>query len=218
MQRASDIRAAFCRAKILCNRQDKSTTSLNAATKPSAALPVHTGKYAALAACHAEALSKAPQQVLPVRPTQDENVQQKPKSSAQVETSVEHQAVRQNSGGLKPENIKTFRIGIRLSFQERQMVIGRASKCGLKLSGYARSALLGADYVAKHDPVRRKLLQGLSTELGRQGNNLNQIARQLNGGFVTQDDAYALLNDLGNSLVSAHEAVRFALNEGKVMP
>jgi hypothetical protein len=147
-----------------------------------------------------------------------EIVQQAPKSYAQVETSVEQQVVRQKSGGLKPEGGKSFRIGIRLSFEERQLVIGRVINSGLKLSAYARAALLGADYVAQHDPVRRKLLRDLSAELGRQGNNLNQIAKQLNSGFVTQDDAYALLNDLGGSLVAAHNAVRLALTEGKVKP
>ncbi len=152
------------------------------------------------------------------RSTKSENVKREPKSYAQVETFVKQQAVQQKSGGLKPECGKSSHIGIRLSFQERQLVIGRAGHSGLKLSAYARAALLGADYVAKHDPVRRKLLQDLSTELGRQGNNLNQIARQLNSGFITQDEAYALLNDLGGSLVAAHNAVRLALTEGKVMP
>ena len=66
--------------------------------------------------------------------------------------------------------------------------------------------------------MRRKLLQDLSRELGHQGNNLNQIARQLNSGFITQDEAYELLNTLGHSLISAHDAVRLAFTEGKVMP
>ena len=152
------------------------------------------------------------------RKTKVENVKREPKSCAQVETSVKQQAVQQKSGGLKPKNCKSTFIGIRLSSQERQLVIGRAINSGLKLSVYARAALLGADYVAKHDPVRRKLLQDLSRELGHQGNNLNQIAKQLNSGFVTQDDAYALLNDLGGSLVAAHNAVRLAMTDGKEKP
>jgi len=152
------------------------------------------------------------------RSTNNENVKREPKSFAQVETFVKQQAVQQKSGGLKPEGSRATSIGVRLSSQERQLVIGRANNSGLKLSAYARSALLGADYVAKHDPVRRKLLQDLSRELGRQGNNLNQIAKQLNSGFITQDDAYALLNDLGGGLVAAHNAVRLAMSEGKVKP
>lgn len=152
------------------------------------------------------------------RKTKVENVQREPKSCAQVEISVKQQAVKQKSGGLKPEGGRAAFIGIRLSSQERQLVIGRAINSGLKLSAYARAALLGADYVTKHDPVRRELLRDLSVELGRQGNNLNQIAKQLNSGFVTQDDAYALLNDLGGSLVAAHNAVRLAMTEGKVKP
>lgn len=152
------------------------------------------------------------------RQIKDENVKREPKSYAQVASSVKQHAVKRNSGGLKPESGKTAFIGIRLSFQERQLVIGRAINSGLKLSSYARAALLGADYVAKHDPVRRKLLQDLSRELGQQGNNLNQIARQLNGGFIMQDEAFALLNNSGTSLISAHNAVRLALTEGKVMP
>ena len=152
------------------------------------------------------------------RYTKSENVKREPKSYAQVRTSVKQQAVEQKSGGLKPKDGRATHIGIRLSFQERQLVLGRATNSGLKLSAYARAALLGADYVAKHDPVRRKLLQDLSRELGHQGNNLNQIAKQLNSGFVTQDDAYTLLNDLGGGLVAAHNAVRLALTEGKVKP
>jgi len=212
MQRADDISAAFRRAKNLCIRNNNSDTSSGT---PSS---TNQGKYAALATCHAEVLPKAPQQVSPLRPTDNENVKREPKSYAQVRTSVEQQAVQQKSGGLKPKCGKSFHIGIRLSLQERQQVLERAVNSGLKLSVYARAALLGADYVAKHDPVRRKRLQDLSTELGRQGNNLNQIARQLNSGLITQDEAFALLNDLGNSLISAHNAVRLTLTEGKVMP
>jgi hypothetical protein len=157
--------------------------------------------------------------ILCTRQTKDEIVKREPKSYTQVASSVKQHAVKQNTGGLKPEDGKGAFIGIRLSFQERQLVLGRAINSGLlTLSAYARAALLGADYVAKHDPVRRKLLQDLSRELGHQGNNLNQIAKQLNSGFVRQDDAYALLNDLGASLVAAHNAVRLALTEGKVMP
>lgn len=152
------------------------------------------------------------------RQLKQENVQREPKSYAQVRTSVKQQAVQQKSDALKREGGKAAFIGIRLSFQERQLVLGRAISCGLKISAYARAALLGADYVAKHDPVRRKHLQDLSRELGHQGNNLNQIAKQLNSGFVSQDDTYALLNDLGGSLVAAHNAVRLAMTEGKVKP
>jgi hypothetical protein len=217
MQRADDIRAAFCRAKNLCSRHDNSATGLKA-NAPSAVLPINRGKYGALANSHVAVLPEASQQMSPARPTKNETVKREPKSYAQVESYVEQRAVQRNSGGLKPKVGKPAHIGIRLSLQERQLVIGRATSSGLKLSVYARSALLGADYVAKHDPVRRKLLQDLSTELGRQGNNLNQIARQLNSGFITQDEAYAMLNDMGNGLVSAHNAVRLALIEGKVMP
>jgi len=156
--------------------------------------------------------------ILCSRQTEGKTVKREPKSCAQVASSVKQQAVKRNSGGLKPEDGKSSFIGIRLSFNERQLVLGRATNSGLKLSAYARAALLGADYVEKHDPVRRKLLQDLSRELGHQGNNLNQIARQLNSGFVTQDEAFALLNSLGTSLISAHNAVRLAMTEGKVMP
>jgi hypothetical protein len=224
MQRADDISAAFRRAKNLCVRNNNDGSNQQTTIKPTPVLPTPVGKYAALTACHAEVVSrKSPQasetpKVLPVRPTEKENVKREPKSCAQVRTSVEQQAVQQKSGGLKPNDGKATHIGIRLSLQERQQVLERAVNSGLKISSYARAALLGADYVAKHDPVRRRRLQDLSTELGRQGNNLNQIARQLNSGLILPDEAFALLNDLGNSLISAHNAVRITLIEGQVMP
>jgi hypothetical protein len=214
MQRDDDNRAAISRA------QNLDSSKIQTKTAGSNQVGTAFGKYAVLltASGNRPAEKNAPDQKRMPGSTKDEIVTQEPKSYAQVASFVKQQAVQQKSGGLKPEGGKAAFIGIRLSSQERQLVLGRAINSSLKLSAYARAALLGADYVAKHDPVRRKLLQDVSRELGHQGNNLNQIAKQLNSGFITQDEAYALLNDLGGSLVAAHNAVRLALTEGKVMP
>ncbi|MGE3622341.1 MAG: hypothetical protein AB7H77_00510 [Bdellovibrionales bacterium] len=139
----------------------------------------------------------------------------KTKSSAQVALSVEQQVVERNACGLKPEKSKPFRLAVRLSKNEREIVVRRAEKACLILSEYFRAAILGPEYVSNNDPVKQELLKKISRELSRQGNNLNQIAFHLNAEMVPPSDAESMLGIMARSLLAAHTAVRQALAEDR---
>ncbi len=139
------------------------------------------------------------------------------KSYAQVALSVEQRGVRRKDGGLKPEAAKPFRLGVRMTRQEQDIVVRRAKEARLTISEYVRASVLGAGYVSAFDPVKRQLLRDIGRELGKQGGNLNQIAKQLNQKFITADQGETMLGHLARSLLSAHEAVRQALTAGKEM-
>jgi len=139
----------------------------------------------------------------------------KTKSSAQVALSVEQQVVERKACGLKPDKSKPFRLAVRLSENEREHVVRQAEKARLTLSEYFRASILGPEFVSNIDPVRQKQLQDISRELGRQGNNLNQIAKHLNGGTASPEQGESMLAMLTRSLLSAHKAVRHALAEGR---
>ena len=139
------------------------------------------------------------------------------KSTAQVAPFVQRSAVEQKSSGLKPERIRVFSIGIRLSQSERDSVVQQAQKARLTISEYVRASILGAGYVSAIDPVQRQFLLDVSRELGRQGTNLNQIAKQLNAGFISAEQGETILGLLARSLLNAHQDVRQALLVGRSM-
>ena len=153
-----------------------------------------------------------------VRPNSD-----KSKSFTQVEVSVEQQVVEQKPGGLKPETgrSKPHRLAVRLSDKEHEHVVRQAEKACLTLSQYFRASILGAEYVSNTsnisaiDPVKRELLQNIAKELGRQGTNLNQIARHLNGGTASPEEGDSMLAIIARPLLQAYQAVRKALVEGQ---
>ncbi len=142
----------------------------------------------------------------------------KQNSSAQVALSVEQYVVRQKSGGLKPREIKPFRLGVRLSENEHEIVVRHAEKAGLTVSEYVRVSALGPTYASSIDPEKRQQLLNLNRELSRQGTNLNQIAKHLNAGIVSPEQGESMLAILARALLGAHMAVRKALAEGRREP
>lgn len=141
-----------------------------------------------------------------------------PKSYAQVESFVGQQVVGQNSGELKLKESKPFRITARFSQCEREILVRHAKEKRLTISEYIRACVLEDKYIPSTDPVKRQLLLNANIELSRQGNNLNQIARQLNAGLASSAQADAFMERLSASLATAHEAVRQALTNGRGMP
>jgi hypothetical protein len=137
------------------------------------------------------------------------------KARAQVAPIVEQPVVQQAAGGLKPNESRPFHIGIRLSENEREYVVQQAEKARLTISEYARASILGAGYVSSIDPVKQKQLQDISRELGRQGNNLNQIAKHLNAATASPAQGESMLAMIARTLMSAHMRVARALAEGK---
>ena len=136
------------------------------------------------------------------------------KSFAQVALCVEQHVVERKACGLKPDQERTSRLAVRLSDSERDYVRKRAKTARLSLSEYIRVSVLGDAYVSTVDPERQKLLHELSRELGKQGSNLNQIAKHLNTRGESQQGE-GMLAELFDSLVAAHNAVRRAMAERK---
>ena len=139
-------------------------------------------------------------------------------SSAQVALCVGQPAAEPMSDATKPNDCRPFRITVRFSISEREILVRHAEKSCLTVSNYIRAAVLGAGYLSAIDPVRQELLKNISRELGHQGNNLNQIAKHLNTGKTPIDEGNSMLAIIARSLLPAHQAVRRALAEGKVMP
>ena len=139
----------------------------------------------------------------------------KAKSFAQVALCVEQHVVERKACGLKPDQERSSRLAVRLSDSERDYVKRKAKTARLSLSEYIRVSVLGDVYVSTVDPERQKLLHELSRELGKQGSNLNQIAKHLNTRGESQQGE-GMLAELFDSLVDAHNAVRRAMAERKL--
>jgi hypothetical protein len=97
--------------------------------------------------------------------------------------------------GHKKRNAQTCRIGIRCTEKEFRAISKRADACGLTVSEYLRSlakwhvkekAVEEAPKVrlARVGEAQMAKLMPLLTELTRNGNNLNQLAKQANTGMV----------------------------------
>ncbi len=124
-----------------------------------------------------------------------------PKSYAQVESMVSPQAVAPYSCGLKPKK-KTRRnpLTVRLSKGEWEKIATKAIRTGCTLNSYARAAMLGSDYTPPRDPELVKALRKYYFELHMEGINLNQIARHLNGGFISDEECEVAIEDIRKAI------------------
>lgn len=134
------------------------------------------------------------------------------KSSTQVESVVSHKAVRQHSGGLKPDRRRDFRIVIRFRAAERAKIVKHAQDCRQTISQYVRLVLLNDPGL---DPQRHSLLMKLNYQLTRQGTNLNQIAKQLNMGAITPDQSAREVAALRQEFSEVYSTVGKALANGR---
>lgn len=158
----------------------------------------------------------------------DRNVQQEPKSYAQVESWVTPRGGVTNSGGLKPEVKRTAQkknihkranpLTVRLSEKDRAIIAQKAFNIGYSVNAYVRAAALGSDY---KPPISRDMviaLLAVKRELTAQGRNLNQIAHQHNSNIHTEAETNSVLGVIARSLLKAHEAVGAALTWGRKYP
>lgn len=103
-------------------------------------------------------------------------------------------------------------VSIRLDGEERARALELADKSGLALGAFARAAMFGATGLrAKRRPTadREALLRVLG-ELGRVGNNVNQIAHRLNAGQQADADE---VRRACREVVAAMDLVREALGQ-----
>lgn len=141
--------------------------------------------------------------------------QSKSKSYAQVAGLVGHNSGLPNPGGLKPNRKRPFRLMGRFTGEERDIVQQRADLHNLRINDYVRAAVLGLHYRAPLSKEVRKELAALNRELGRQGTNLNQIARHLNTGIKTPAQANNAVAVLQDDLREVYQALFAVLMNGK---
>lgn len=79
-------------------------------------------------------------------------------------------------------------VAARCTAQEASAISDLAAKSGLTIGAFARAAMLGdAGPRAKRRPtLHQELLRQVLGHMARLGNNVNQIARQLNAGEAAQ--------------------------------
>lgn len=83
--------------------------------------------------------------------------------------------------GKQDSKKRTPPFSIRLSVDERAEIDRRSRAAGLSIAGYFKSAALNQrPRKFRHPQVDRAKLSKLLGELGKVGNNLNQLARTLN--------------------------------------
>ena len=134
------------------------------------------------------------------------------KSSAQVAHDVCHAGGIHSAGGLKPDGRRSHRIVIRFTAIERCTIVEQARTARLTTSQYVRLILLNNPGL---DPDRNRLLLKANYQLSRHGTNLNQIAKSLNTGDITPDQAAQAVAALRQEFSNAYSDVGKALANGR---
>ena len=80
---------------------------------------------------------------------------------------------------------KKYEICLRLSQEEKTLLENSARCCGLSKTAYLRRLILGAEVRA----LTSQEIKAIRTEIHHIGNNINQIARSVNAGIATAEDA-----------------------------
>lgn len=138
-----------------------------------------------------------------------------PKSCAQVAILVGRpESAPPKSCGLKPKHKRESALKVRLNETQREEVRAKAKKAHMSVNAFIKDTILDRNY----DPHVRTLLLRVNRELTAQGNNLNQIAKQLNSGTATPSQGVAMLEAIRDPLVRALYAVRNALTLGTPKP
>lgn len=100
---------------------------------------------------------------------------------------------------------------IRLSDEEYQHVANKSDRAGLAKAAFMRAAALGeaGPRARRRPPIDHVTLRQLLGELGRVGNNINQIARTLNTGGEIEP---AELREAMTAYLKLRDAIFVALN------
>ena len=101
-------------------------------------------------------------------------------------------------------NENTYKICRRLTPQERAKLEADARHCGLTKSALLRRMISGLEVKARPSQEIREL----RTEVHRIGNNVNQIARSVNAGIATAEDAKYGLHLLDRVYDLMHEVAK----------
>ena len=80
---------------------------------------------------------------------------------------------------------KRYEICLRLSPLEKEKLESNSRRCGLSKTAYLRRLIMGTPVKARPSAE----IKALRTEVHQIGNNINQIARSVNAGIATAEDA-----------------------------
>lgn len=105
-----------------------------------------------------------------------------PASPVPPENRGEAAPAGKRRGSQKRQRTRAFNIG--MTEAEFAQAEARARKAGLSNAAYGRACVLGEQgpRAKRAPPINRELLGEALASLNRVGNNLNQIAKQLNSG------------------------------------
>ena len=108
-------------------------------------------------------------------------------------------------------------ILIRVTEDELAAIEARADASGLSIAAYLRATALGnpGPRARRRPPVNHVVLRQLLGELGRVGNNVNQIARALNSGEAA---SVAELREALTAYLQLRNAIFVALNMDPKQP
>ncbi len=140
------------------------------------------------------------------------------KSYAQVASSVAHPVAHgvapHSTAGLRPrppkQNVHCTH-GLRLRPGELDLIRTKAAELDMTVNAYIRAKALGEDYIEKPPSWMRDALLKLYVELAAQGNNLNQLARNVNRGLLSAESALATADRQRLPLFMVMEHIQTAL-------
>lgn len=107
------------------------------------------------------------------------------------------------------KRLRTSHITVRLTPDERTSIDGAAERAGFTTGSYVRQIVLAAPTPrqVRRPPIERRELARLLGELGRVGNNINQIARVINSGAEIEmkelEDAIISLGPVRDAILQA---------------
>lgn len=107
---------------------------------------------------------------------------------------------------------RTAQILVRLTTEELGILAAKADRAGYTRAAFARAALLGDPGLRARrlPPADHVMLRRVLADLGRVGNNLNQLARGMNMGEVPEVPE---LRDAARALLQARDAIFEALGK-----
>ena len=109
----------------------------------------------------------------------------------------------------KRNDIRPHRITIRVSDLENELIQNRANELGISASSYIRREILDSKIEMRYEIVADiPELQRLTSEFGKLGTNLNQIAKYFNMGGVRSKSMQDEIHECISQIFAMREEVR----------
>ncbi|MFY9288398.1 MAG: plasmid mobilization relaxosome protein MobC [Alphaproteobacteria bacterium] len=141
------------------------------------------------------------------------------KSCTQVATSVGPLALAPpKSCGLKPNRKRASPIKVRLSEIERGFVKQKADRADLSVNAFIKVVILDANYKPPLPREVKRELFRINRQLTGIATNINQMAKQLNGGTKNAQEALRFLERITGPVLETLSIVRQTLGRNPAGP